>query len=59
MFFSAKYKGFTLVLNQPNETSLKVYAGDEEYMTIALHREDDLVRAIAVAKEMIDEFTSK
>lgn len=55
--FSASYRGFSMVLIQPDQTCLKVFSSrDEEFMSIMLYRSDDLVKAISITKEMIDEF---
>lgn len=54
--FSATYRGHSLILSKPDSNALSVFdQTDEIYMTIPLQTSDDLVRAIAVAKEQIDE----
>lgn len=51
------YKGFHIVLQQPTEDALLVFEEDQMtlFMNISLTTSDDLVTAISVAKDMIDE----
>lgn len=54
------YKHYPIMLSQPDQKSLKVFStiNDDVEMEIALTHEDDLLKALSVAKEMIDEWES-
>ena len=51
------YKGFHIMLQQPMQDALLVFEEDQMtlFMNIALSSPDDLVTAISVARDMINE----
>lgn len=54
--FSAKYKNHSFVLNQPDQEELIIFDDhDLVFLRLPLTYEDDLVKAISVAKEEVDQ----